>query len=77
MSVLNLDIVCNENLRNNYLNLINYTDFDECSDASTNNCNEFATCTNSDFGFSCECNNGYYGNGTACYGKLYFILTTN
>ena len=46
------------------------TDIDECVDATTNNCDSNATCTNIPGGFNCTCNRnqGYIGNGTTCYG---------
>ncbi len=39
-------------------------DIDECADETA--CDENATCTNEVPGFSCECNEGYMGNGTRC-----------
>ncbi len=42
------------------------TDVDECADASLNNCDANATCTNTDGGFTCACNSGFSGDGTAC-----------
>ena len=42
------------------------SDIDECSDASLNNCDSNATCTNNDGGFSCACNSGYSGDGVTC-----------
>uniref|UniRef100_A0A0G4F531 EGF-like domain-containing protein n=1 Tax=Chromera velia CCMP2878 TaxID=1169474 RepID=A0A0G4F531_9ALVE len=41
------------------------TDVDECADNS-HNCNAQATCTNSDGGFSCACNQGWQGDGISC-----------
>ena len=44
----------------------------ECADVSLNNCDAFATCTDLDItadnaaGFSCDCNDGFEGDGTAC-----------
>jgi len=45
---------------------------DECADASLNNCDPLATCTNLDItadntaGFTCDCNEGFEGDGIAC-----------
>ena len=44
-------------------------DIDECS-ANTDNCHQQATCTNTNGGFTCECNAGYRGDGVnACVDK--------
>ena len=45
-----------------------FTDIDECGDPSLNDCHAHATCNNMDGSFTCECNAGYTGNGTACAG---------
>ena len=45
---------------------------DECADASLNNCDPLATCTDLDIttdnaaGFTCDCNDGFEGDGVAC-----------
>ena len=44
------------------------TDIDECT-TSTDNCHKNATCTNTDGSFTCECHNGYAGNGSSCTGN--------
>jgi len=41
------------------------TDVDECG-LGTDNCDANATCTNTSGGFTCACNSGYEGDGTAC-----------
>ena len=46
------------------------SDIDECANATTNNCDSNANCTNTVGGFTCTCNQGYIGNGTICEGKL-------
>eukprot|EP00820_Chromera_velia_P025845 Cvel_10019.t1-p1 / transcript=Cvel_10019.t1 / gene=Cvel_10019 / organism=Chromera_velia_CCMP2878 / gene_product=Fibrillin-1, putative / transcript_product=Fibrillin-1, putative / location=Cvel_scaffold594:59498-77940(+) / protein_length=2898 / sequence_SO=supercontig / SO=protein_coding / is_pseudo=false len=42
-----------------------WTGPDECSDG-THNCDGNASCSNTDDSFTCACNTGYAGNGTAC-----------
>ena len=41
------------------------TDIDECTIA-THNCHGVAHCYNSDGSFTCECRNGYTGDGLLC-----------
>ena len=53
------------------LNLITFSsctlDIDEClSDSSP--CSENALCTNNDGSYSCNCKQGFTGNGTVCEG---------
>ena len=38
---------------------------DECMDGSAG-CHKFATCTDSDEGYECNCNTGYQGDGHTC-----------
>ena len=45
-----------------------YLDFDECTDRA-HNCHAMATCTDTDGSFTCQCPNGYTGNGQTCTGK--------
>ena len=45
-------------------------DIDECANATTNNCDSNANCTNTPGSFTCTCNQGYTGNGTTCYSKF-------
>ena len=40
---------------------------DECTNG-THNCDEQASCTNTDLSFTCACNAGYTGDGTNCTG---------
>ncbi|XP_078594600.1 uncharacterized protein LOC144872399 [Branchiostoma floridae x Branchiostoma japonicum] len=40
-------------------------DVDECADG-TDNCHAQATCTNTDGSFTCDCTEGYSGNGVNC-----------
>ena len=45
----------------------------ECSKAHTNNCHRLhAICINQVGGYICQCENGFYGAGTDCSGKLFF-----
>ena len=44
-----------------------FTDINECTN-STNDCHRNSTCTNSIGSYSCECNQGFNGNGTICIG---------
>lgn len=47
-------------------------DFDECVPGS-NDCDEHATCINSDGSYSCLCNEPFYtGDGYHCYGNSIF-----
>ena len=48
-----------------------FVDNNECS-LGTHNCHQNATCANSDGSFTCACNNGFFGNGTACAGIFLF-----
>ena len=44
------------------------SDIDECRDG-LDNCDEFASCTNTMGAFDCTCQNGFVGNGTTCTGN--------
>ena len=46
-----------------------YLDINECNSEENNNCHENATCTNTNGSFTCQCQNGYAGNGITCNGK--------
>jgi len=54
--------------------LIPQIDINECL-KSNGGCDVQATCFNTIGSFSCECNNGYQGNGLNCTGNSdhYFI----
>ena len=52
-------------------------DINECSNVDDNNCHENAICTNTNGSFTCQCENGYTGNGTTCTGKWYINIVVN
>ena len=46
------------------------TDNDECTgEGSGHDCDVNAACTNTDGGFTCECNGGWSGDGVTCTGN--------
>ena len=46
-------------------------DINECNgEESGHNCDINAACTNTDGGFTCECNDGWSGNGVSCTGNV-------
>ena len=47
--------------------LLSFLDIDECQDGN-NSCDINAECSNTDGGYYCTCQHGYYGNGTICTG---------
>ena len=56
------------------LHLLLYADIDECSSADLNTCDtENGTCVNTVGSYTCECNNGFTGDGSACTG-MYVCL---
>ena len=52
-------------------------DINECSSGENNNCHENAICTNTLGSFTCQCQNGYTGNGITCNGKWLNNSTVN
>lgn len=56
--------------------MIVYTnvDIDECSNATLNNCDIYATCNNTIGNFSCECLVGFEGDGIHCRGIQIIIV---
>ena len=55
---------------NNDVNKIKYfTDIDECANG-TGDCDTEAECTNTPGSYTCQCNQGYTGNGTNCTGMV-------
>ena len=51
-----------------------FSDINECESESP--CHEHATCTDTDPGFTCECNDGYTGDGFCCEGIASMILSS-
>ena len=51
------------------LNVIFLKDVDECIE-QLDNCNHKATCLNNHGSFSCQCMEGYYGDGFDCHGSF-------
>ena len=43
-----------------------FLDIDECS--TSNNCDYYADCKNTDGSYSCQCKSGYIGDGYSCSG---------
>ena len=41
-------------------------DWDECAKPDDNECDENSACVNSEGGYNCTCNEGYYGTGKSC-----------
>ena len=54
-----------------------YSDIDECANNTVNNCHENALCKNYNGSYTCNCTNGYIGDGYNCTGKMFlqFELT--
>ena len=50
------------------------TDIDECADAAQNNCDENASCANTEGSYTCGCNTGFTGDGFTCNGSLLCLL---
>ena len=46
------------------------TDIDECK-TQTDDCDDNAGCTNTIGSYTCDCNNGYAGDGKSCNGKFF------
>ena len=47
-------------------------DIDECV-TGPHNCNENANCTNTNGSFTCQCKEGYTGDGVECEGMIYNV----
>ena len=50
------------------------TDIDECASDDLNNCDDNASCSNTEGSFSCTCNIGFTGNGVTCDGLFCYFL---
>ena len=57
-----------------HLDFLNTLDQDECQDASLNDCNENANCTNTEGSYDCTCKEDFFGDGfnsgTSCISKI-------
>jgi hypothetical protein len=51
------------------LAIFSISDIDECSEATSNDCDLNATCINTNASYNCTCNIGFTGNGKECSGK--------
>ena len=51
-----------------------FQDIDECT-INTDNCHQFAICTNTMGSFTCACITGFTGNGVQCDGKYFMQIT--
>ena len=51
-------------------------DYDECQGQNGgNDCTTgISTCFNIPGSYYCQCNHGYFGNGTSCFGSLFSFL---
>ena len=50
--------------------LLVFTDINECDQGEAGCDASYATCTNTDGGFTCDCNVGYSGDGASCTGNI-------
>ena len=53
-----------------HLDFLNTLDQDECQDASLNNCDENANCTNNQGSYDCNCIEDFFGDGFSCISKI-------
>ena len=52
-----------------------YLEIDEC-DLNIHNCHVHATCVDMPTSFTCNCNQGYIGNGIDCQGKHIYCVAS-
>ncbi|CAK8690811.1 unnamed protein product [Clavelina lepadiformis] len=57
--------------------LIRTLDIDECSHPDLSNCDVNTTCRNTDGSFTCQCNEGYTGDGFTCQDIVECMTDTN
>ena len=50
-------------------------DINECLDISQYTCDVNAVCVNTIGNYTCQCNDGYMGNGKVCSGKFYISFS--
>ena len=51
------------------MRMIYFLDIPECSNTEEPPCHEYADCTELAPGYTCECRDGFYGNGLYCEGN--------
>ena len=52
-----------------------FSDIDECATGVYNECDEHASCQNSEGSYKCTCMPGYTGSGVVCAGKEKLFLS--
>ena len=58
-------------IKEEFLTII--VDVNECTE-ETDNCDDDATCTNTNGSFVCTCHQGYSGNGVTCLGMFFYAI---
>ena len=53
-----------------FVMIVLFSDVDECLSDSQNDCAESADCINEEGSYSCQCQEGFTGNGRTCSGIL-------
>ena len=51
-----------------------FSDINECSDSSMNECDQNADCTDTDGSYSCKCRTGFTGDGKYCNGITQYLF---
>ena len=49
--------------------MVSTSSFTDISECAASPCHLYATCTNTEGSYTCNCQSGYSGNGTFCEGK--------